>query len=807
MDIDAPGILMDIGIINAVNIQRPPNLKRCELWLGENDSIISMKSKTRVLILYSRFAEENVETTKQHVMSIAGGQIQIILFEDSTPSIDLQNKMQAAFGGAHILTIGAALRQAIFRGQTVANPPSIEYYVAPTVASPNDVPPKESALAMLVGWMRGDNLRTVLPSRVGILLAPAGTGKTALTIELFNEFLRFHPADAYSRPISAWPFPLLIDRFAWIDHEFRDTTDNLADLIGNAIYRQFGFQPAIDKIQRSLRYGAICPILDGFDELCATKPSLFGADDTISGLIETLEGVDGSRILLTCRESFWHDNVGVNLQSQVAAFRLSPFSEAQRREYLAKRFSQLSDQPKKERTIDLLHRIASLRTPTNSTPDSNELKDLSFLPWVVQFAAEAADSTALSNAAYDSVGSIPSVDPLGHVLWQFCRREQQRIGIALKPENQIRFFSNLAATSDEWFPVDQVDSVHEVLSSDPSYQGLPTHVEFLRKHGFLRIVGKDTPNNCRFEYPEVQDYLRARVAVESICGETSILGDDDVYRRCAVEQVRLVDFVSLLLRWRLSLEKIVDAIAIQRDRFGDLENRRSAEAQAGLLQILLRTLRESDLTASDVTQNLCRYFGDNITRTINKAYFSGLLSRLDLKRVRVAGAVFRNAHLEHCRFDDETFFDGCHFEEEFRAALNCRGLGDVVLQDCTLSDDATATFRQHKNNVGRVRLDRIHIDDASHHILKQFRIGQMGFRTKNFDDIEHEAAKASPIGDDILVELIRSGVLKEKKAGIRRSLEVADKSAASAFLQQSTPRGSMAETIERLAKRFVKGQK
>jgi len=180
---------------------------------------------------------------------------------------------------------------------------------------------------------------------------------------------------------------------------------------------------------------------------------------------------------------------------------------------------------------------------------------------------------------------------------------------------------------------------------------------------------------------------------------------------------------------------------------------------------------------------------------------------LDLKRVRVAGAVFRNAHLEHCRFDDETFFDGCHFEEEFRAALNCRGLGDVVLQDCTLSDDATATFRQHKNNVGRVRLDRIHIDDASHHILKQFRIGQMGFRTKNFDDIEHEAAKASPIGDDILVELIRSGVLKEKKAGIRRSLEVADKSAASAFLQQSTPRGSMAETIERLAKRFVKGQK
>ena len=72
-----------------------------------------------------------------------------------------------------------------------------------------------------------------------------------------------------------------------------------------------------------------------------------------------------------------------------------------------------------------------------------------------------------------------------------------------------------------------VNTIHGLLSDEASYQGSPRHVEFLRKHGFLRVIGKETPNNCRFEYPEVQDYLRARVAVDSICGDAKVLGDDD----------------------------------------------------------------------------------------------------------------------------------------------------------------------------------------------------------------------------------------------------------------------------------------
>jgi hypothetical protein len=808
MDIDVSGLLMDLGVTNATNIQRPPQLRRCELWVGEDDSIVATNSKMRVLILHSGFSEENIDTAKQQLTAIASGQIQIILLEDSAPSLDLQKKVQIAFPTARILTIGASLRQAIFRGQTVSEPAPIEYYVPPTVVAAAGPPSNESAILMLLGWMRGGSPSHISPSRVGILLAPAGTGKTALAIELYKDFLKFHFSDSRSRRTSAWPFPLLVDRSAWIDHEFRDTTNNLADLVGNAINRQFGFQPSIDRIQRCLRYGAICPILDGFDELCATKASLFGADDTIAGLIQTLEGVDGSRILLTCRESFWHDNVDVTLQSKVTAFRLSPFSEAQRREYLNKRFPQDTERRKKERTMSLLSKIADLRSARNSLQEINELNNLSFLPWVVQFAAEAADSMVLDNSVFDSIGSIPNADPLGHVLWQFCRREQQRIGIALRPESQIRLFSNLAATCDDWFSVDHVNSVHDVLSGEPSYEGAPTHVEFLRKHGFLRIVGKETPNNCRFEYPEVQDYLRARIAVDSICGEPSVLGDDDVFRRCAIEQVRLVDFISLLLRWRLPQDEIVDAIASQRGRFMELENVRSAAARAGLLQILLRTLRDNDsLTASDVTRNLCRYFGDRTGHTIDKGYFSGLFSRLDLRGIRIIRTKFNNVHLEHCRFDRGTRFDDCLFEGEFGAALSCKGLGEAILNDgCKLSTNAVATFRYHKNNVGGVRIDRNHIDDACHHVLKQFHIGQMGFRSKASDDIEHEAAKASPIGDDILAELIRCGVLAEKKAGTRRSLEVADKSAVSSFLQQSTPRQTMAEVIKRLTNRHIKIQ-
>jgi hypothetical protein len=234
--------------------------------------------------------------------------------------------------------------------------------------------------------------------------------------------------------------------------------------VGNAIYRQFRFQPAIDIIQRGLRYGAICPILDGFDELCGTVPSLFSADDTIAGLINTLEGVEGSRILLTCRESFWHDNVDVTLQSQVTAFRISPFSEGQRSEYLTKRFPDDVGRPKKERTLSLLQRIGQLHRPPAAGQQIVAHQNLSYLPWVVQFAAEAADTPVTELAG--SSEAPRSVDPLGEVLFQFCRREQQRIGISITPENQIKFFGSLAAVCDEWFSVDQVDDIHGLLSED-----------------------------------------------------------------------------------------------------------------------------------------------------------------------------------------------------------------------------------------------------------------------------------------------------------------------------------------------------
>lgn len=806
MSIDAAGILMDIGITNVSNVQGAPHLIRCELWIGEDDSIIAKNSRTRVLILHSGFSEDHIAGAKQRLASI-GASVQLVLFEDSMPSFDLQNKAAGAFPDARVLTIGACLRQAIFRGQKIDEPPPVDYYVPPTIVPASGPVIKDSAITMLLGWIRGGVSAGTEPGRVGVLLAPAGTGKTALATELFKHVLhRPQATDPKLRRANDLPFPLLIDRFAWIDHEFRETSDNLADLVGNAIYRQFRFQPPIDRIQRSLRYGAISPILDGFDELCATNPSLFGADDTIKGLVNALQGVNGNRILLTCRESFWHDNVDVKLQSQVTAFRLKSFSEDQRREYLTKRFPTAPEQPKKERTLGLLQKISSMRGSASATANS-ELHNLSFLPWVVQFAAEATDAAILDRSAFDAEGTVPEADPLGHVLWQFCRREQQRIGIALSSEGQIRFFSSLAALCNEWFPIDRVDTVHALLSGEPGYPGDNSHVEFLRKHGFLRIVGKDIPNNCRFEYPEVQDYLRARVAVDSVCGALVALGDEDIFRRCATEQTRLVDFVSLLLRWQLSVREIVSALALQCQRFNDTTSEEALAAQAGLLQILLRVLRDDNLSAMDTTSNVCRYFGDPNGRIIKGAYLNGLISRIDFRGVSFYDSKFRNTHLEHCIFDSDTAFVNCGFEGEFRAAMNCKSLGDATVDNCSFSDDAMATFRQHKNKVGRLQIDRSHIEEACHNILRQFHIGQMGLRSKSYVDVKSGASKSSPIGEEILDELLRSGVLEEEKAGTKHSIEVKDRSAVSAFIQQSTPRGSMAQAINKLASRHVKSRR
>jgi hypothetical protein len=171
--------------------------------------------------------------------------------------------------------------------------------------------------------------------------------------------------------------------------------------------------------------------------------------------------------------------------------------------------------------------------------------------------------------------------------------------------------------------------------------------------------------------------------------------------------------------------------------------------------------------------------------------------------VHITNTLFREVHIEHCVFDKETVFDHCVFEDKFTAALNCKGLRDAAVVNCTLSTGASSTFRLHQKEVEPITIDRPHIDDVTHHILGQFQIGQTGFRSKRFEDVLHEAKKVSVIGEDVLEELIKRGVLKEEKAGTRRSLEVAEKGAVSAFLQQSILKGRMVETIERLAKRHI----
>jgi uncharacterized protein YjbI with pentapeptide repeats len=347
--------------------------------------------------------------------------------------------------------------------------------------------------------------------------------------------------------------------------------------------------------------------------------------------------------------------------------------------------------------------------------------------------------------------------------------------------------------------------MHDLLSGEDGYPGEVAHVEFLRKHGFLHITGKATPNNCRFEYPEIQDYLRAKLAVDSICGSATTLGDHEVFARCATEQARLVDFISLLLRWRLSEEQIISAIASRRARFSDATNKpEAAAALAGLLQIVLRVLRDQNATSADVAKNLCKYFGDEQEQNIDNASFSGLISRLDLSGIWMTNSKFRDAYFEHVNFDANTVFENCEFEGEFGVAMNCKQLGEVTLSNCKFSPAALATFRQHKNNIARVRIDRSHVEDACHRILRQFHIGQMGLRSKAYDDIRHEAAKASTIGEEILQELIRSEVLIESKGGTRHSLEVKDRSAVSAFIQQSTPRGTMAKAIDKIVSNHAK---
>jgi hypothetical protein len=235
MAVDVAGILSDIGITNATSIMRGPPLRHCELWQGESDSVVSRIAVRRVLVLHSGFSNDNVDLLIRHVSNV-----NIVLFENSLPKIDINSAVQNAFPHARILTVGNALRQTTFKDFVSLQASSVEYYVPPTIVLPTGPTSANSAIITLFQWLQGTDRLPTIPSRVGVLLAPAGTGKTALATELTNYFHNKYPVETRQRQTASLPFPLLVDRLSWIEHEFRDETDNLAELIGHALYRRYG---------------------------------------------------------------------------------------------------------------------------------------------------------------------------------------------------------------------------------------------------------------------------------------------------------------------------------------------------------------------------------------------------------------------------------------------------------------------------------------------------------------------------------------------------------------------------------------
>jgi hypothetical protein len=168
------------------------------------------------------------------------------------------------------------------------HPARVENFVEQQITFPGMTKPVP-ALRTIVRWLRGDIETT---QRVAVLLAPGGQGKTSLVLEVFKHF-------ATAKFEST--IPLLVTNRAW--EKNADNVTDMEDVWRNGIrecYPDAGLSPEL--LEKCLSLGAICPILDGLDELCTALPWGFKPDESISSLIFAFQGiaVDG-RLLLTSR--------------------------------------------------------------------------------------------------------------------------------------------------------------------------------------------------------------------------------------------------------------------------------------------------------------------------------------------------------------------------------------------------------------------------------------------------------------------------------------------------------------------------
>jgi hypothetical protein len=731
-------------VLPSVGLSEPQSIlsgDRWALWRATEERAFGEAQTLHLLYFDSRAVwgtvDEAVEEAKSRILT-SRQRYHAICQNSSVLARDIA-RLQKASGAVSALTVRQMLSKTIGQrlGGQFQDEEAGRLFVPPDLrpASPElDVTssgPVLKAIPALADWLMDDS---DTGSRVGVLVANAGVGKTTVARQLFRHL---RGKDGKGR------FPILVESDQWARLSDRSSL-SLWDVWRESLDTLYNSSLARDDFEIGVEYGLFLPIFDGFDELCTRLGAHFVIGETLTQLLQLLEDTEG-RILLTTRDAFWLEALASSRRAELRHFRLLAFNKQQTAKYLENRFRQQKDFEKREVADKILQRIAQLAHAQAGEEMPEVRQRLTAVPLVVTLAAECADIEA-SEAAVLKYGTLlSSDDPLEGLLLILFERETERRKLSLTPEQQFELFAQLAFNCGDAFSEEQLRLFAGV--SGLTEQG--SQMEALRSHALLKVTGADYA--FRFEF--LGRYLAAHALVKNLLNDPNnpkverFLESESRGGTLVIE--RAVDCL-----FARHLENLLQTLSVCWAGTKAL----SGPARSGLAHIIMKATEKEAGPGprSDRTAALAKVFGTANPQSLDGLYLEGTITGLDLRGVKFSNSSFLNAGFSKCVFDRSTQFERCTFEGAFDVE-DCEDFGEASYLECSFGPRAREVV-QLNDPSGRLEVTEEQVRWTVRLALQAFQKG-VNFKAIPLNTCKRGRILTSPICDEVWRTLEEHGIV------------------------------------------------
>jgi hypothetical protein len=511
----------------------------------------------------------------------------------------------------------------------------------------------------------------------------------------------------------------------------------------------------------SLKAGLFSIIFDGLDEYVLWNRGKIGAVEAKDNLLR-LAVSSGSRILTTCRTSFWRSNFEQSGTDEVSpaplVYILKPFDRNQARQYFRKRIPDSEDQ------LMSAMAIYSRFSPSRTDDTPSNFVGRGFILNLI------ADLVSRSETI-PTVGS-EKTNVIRWIITALCEREEKRQKLPISPEAQIRILEDCAEEIARGHTVsDETLTTLIQISAMVSDEELGSLVGDTKKRGSLQdhpLIRRSDSGEWQFVHEQVLFNLLAQRFTEYVDQYPERLANFLPYLR--MEGSLVTDFATAVVDQLFTGEESETSIDEGiRGCVGAIVRccaspKAEAPAKGGtvlattIALLALNRLMSGGQQHNDRTQKFLSFFPGSVLRGVT---FTGTVSKMDLSGVRFEECSFQQVTWANCEFNSETKFERCVFVGG--KVTFCKGFGQAEWIGGHVDTEANGMINSEKIAEGKRKYTTADLRYEMEQVIKKF-VPKEGVGLKSvYEPHLYSGAFGASIHRKVIIETLKRHVLEENR--------------------------------------------